>query len=62
MGKATVRKVQTIIGHLFYSIYSYVKLDKLKMKTHINHFRLKTKYYLLSLKETFLRLSDLKTT
>lgn len=31
------------------------------MKTHINHFRLKTKYYLLGLKETFLRLSDLKT-
>ena len=61
MGKATVRTVQTIIGHLFCSIYSYVKLEKLKMKTHINHFKLKTKYYLLGLKETFSKLSDLKT-
>lgn len=61
MGKATVRTVQTIIGHIFCSIYSYVKLEKLKMKTQFNHFKLKTKYYLLGLKETFLKLSDLKT-
>ena len=62
MGKATVRTVQTIIGHIFCSIYSYVKLEKLKMKTHLNHFKLKTKYYLLGLRETFSKLSDLKTT
>ena len=36
MGKAKARTVETNIGHLFCSIYSYVKLEKLKMKTHID--------------------------
>jgi len=32
MSKITLKRVQTIIGYLFYYIYSYTRLEKLLMK------------------------------
>lgn len=50
----------TQINHFFTSIYAFVKLEKMKIMTHINHFALKTKIYITSLKKAFQEIAELK--
>ena len=42
--------VTTQTNHLFCSILAYIKLEKLKLKTKLNHFELKAKIYIKALK------------
>jgi IS4 transposase len=58
--KSPTKTVRTQINHFFASLYAYVKLEKLKMKTGLNHFALKAKLYLKALRSSMDELARLK--
>ena len=53
IGNSPAYKVRTQSNHIFLSIYAYVKLEILKLSTGFNHFALKTKIYIASMKTAF---------
>lgn len=59
--KSPTRRETTQRNHLFASICAYVKLERLKIETGINHFSLKSKIYLTALKAAYSELGKLKT-
>ena len=48
--KSPTKVVRTQSNHIFASIYAYVKLELLRVKTSLNHFALKSKIYIKALK------------
>lgn len=58
--KSPTKTARTQINHFFASIYAYVKLEKLKMKTGLNHFALKSKLYLQAIRASMGELARLK--
>ena len=60
IAKFPTRTVTTQTNHLFCSILAYVKLEKLKLKTKLNHFELKAKIYIKALKAAYLELTNIK--
>jgi hypothetical protein len=50
IGRSPAHTEKTQSNHIFAAIYAYVKLEKLKLATNINHFALKTKIYMASMK------------
>ena len=58
--KSPTKTVRTQINHFFASIYAFVKLEKLKMKTGLNHFALKAKLYLKAMRASMEELAVLK--
>lgn len=60
LAKSPTRTVKTQNNHFFMAIYSFFKLEKLKIKTKLNHFSLKAKIYIVALKNAFKELSILK--
>lgn len=43
LGKSPTKTVRTQTNHVFASIVAYVKLEKLKLKTNLNHFAIRYK-------------------
>ena len=60
LSKSPTRTVRTQSNHFFASIYSFFKLEKLKIKHNLNHFALRTKLYINALKASFQKLQELK--
>lgn len=60
MAKSPTRTVKTQTTHVFASIVSYVKLERYKFSTKLNHFALKTKLYLNAAKAAFKELELIK--
>lgn len=60
LSKSPTRTIKTQSNHCFMSIYSYFRLELLKVKTKLNHFTLKSKIYVTALKNAFKELSILK--
>ncbi len=58
--KSPTRTETTQRNHLFASLCAYVKLEKLKIKTKLNHFALKSKLYLSAVKSAYCELVKLK--
>jgi len=58
--KSPTRTVTTQRNHLFASVCSYVKLERLKIKTKLNHFALKSKLNLCAVKSAYAELVKLK--
>ena len=56
LSKSPARTRQTQSNHVFASIYAAFKLETLKLKHHTNHFALKGKIYIKSLKSSFAEL------
>lgn len=50
IGSSPAHTERTQSNHIFASLYAYVKLEKLKLATTLNHFALKTKIYMASMK------------
>ena len=50
IGSSPAHKVMTQSNHIFSAIYAYVKLEMLKLATTLNHFALKSKIYLASMR------------
>lgn len=51
--KSPTRTLITQNNHLFCSIWAYIKLEKLKIATHLNHFEMKARIYLKALKAAY---------
>lgn len=60
LAKSPTRTVQSQSNHLFCAIMAYIKLEKLKFQTNLNHFQLKAKIYLKALKAAFGELANIK--
>ncbi|OGV31940.1 MAG: transposase [Ignavibacteria bacterium RIFOXYD12_FULL_36_8] len=58
--KSPTHTVRTQLNHFFCSVYSFFKLECMKIKTKINHFALKRKIYMKALKIAFSELQDIK--
>jgi hypothetical protein len=58
--KSPARTIKTQTNHIFSSIWAYVKLEKLKFQTQLNHFQIKAKLYLNALKAAFAQLALLQ--
>ncbi len=52
------RTIQT--HHFFASLYAYIKLEPLKIKTKLNHFSLKNKLYIKAVQQAFEALRELQ--
>ena len=50
MGKSPTKKPDTQANHFFATILAYSKLEALKMRHGVGHFRLKAQLYLAGLK------------
>ncbi len=59
LAKFPTRTVRTQSNHFFASIYSFFKLEMLKIKHNLNHFALRTKIYIAALKESYRQLQKL---
>jgi hypothetical protein len=60
VAKAPVKTINTQANHLFASICAFVKLERLKMVEHTNHFALKTKLFVKATQAAFNELAQLK--
>jgi len=58
--KSPTRTETTQRNHLFASLCAYVKLERLKIKTKLSHFALKSKLYLSAVKSAYAELVKLK--
>ncbi len=58
--KAPVKTITTQANHLFASICAFVKLERLKITSNMNHFALKTKLYIKATQAAFQELALLK--
>jgi IS4 transposase len=60
LAKSPTRTVTTQTNHFFAALYAYIKLERLKLKTALNHFALKTKIYVSALHTAFQELQALQ--
>ena len=60
LAKSPTRKCKTQSNHIFASIIAYVKLEKIKLFSKLNHFSMKAQIYLAANKAAFKELSILK--
>jgi hypothetical protein len=60
MAKSPTRTVKTQCTHIFASIVSYIKLEKYKFSSKLNHFALKAKLYIHATKVAFKELEWIK--
>jgi DDE superfamily endonuclease len=59
LAKSPTHTVTTQTNHFFAALCGFIKLERLKMKTHLNHFTLKSKLYLNALRSAFSTLRQL---
>jgi len=60
LAKSPTQTVRTQINHFFMAMVAFVKLEKLKIKTGLNHFALKAKLYVRALRSSMDELTQLK--
>ena len=58
--KSSNRTVKTQSNHIFCSIVAYVKLEKMKLKTKLNHFAMKTKIQIKAIQQAMKQLIELR--
>lgn len=59
LSKSPTGTVRTQSSHFFASVYSFFKLEKLKIKHNLNHFALRTKLCVNAIKASFRKLQEL---
>jgi IS4 transposase len=60
--RSPTHTVTTQTNHFFAALEGYIKLERLKMKTKLNHFALKAKLYAQALRSAFESLQELQAT
>lgn len=60
LAKSPTKTGRTQGNHIFSCFYAYFKLEKLRMKTNLNHFALKAKLYLSALQASMAELQSIK--
>ena len=58
--KSPTRIERTQSNHFFASIYAFVKMERLRLKNHLNHFSLQSKLYLNAIKTAFQELNKMQ--
>jgi hypothetical protein len=58
--KSPTKTVRTQTNHIFASLYAYVKLEKMRLHTKLNHFATKTKLYIAATKSALEQLRSLQ--
>jgi len=59
LAKSQTRVQRTQRNHIFACMYAFIKLELLKMKTHLNHFAIKASIYAKAVKVAFEELQNL---
>ena len=59
--KSPTKTVRTQSNHLFASLVAFVKMERLRLGTKLNHFAMKTKLYQVALKSAYEQLGTLRT-
>ncbi|KAA6311141.1 hypothetical protein EZS27_037674 [termite gut metagenome] len=59
IGCSPAHTVRTQSNHVFAALFAYVKLEMIKLAKGINHFALKTKIYMASLKTGISTMADM---
>jgi len=59
IGNSPAHTEKTQSNHIFAAIYAYVKLEKLRLGTSLNHFALKSKIYMASMKTALTEFQEL---
>jgi hypothetical protein len=59
LAKSPTQTVTTQTNHFFAALCGFIKLERLKMRTKLNHFALKSKLYLNALRSAFSTLRTL---
>ncbi len=60
LAKSPTKTIRTQSNHCFASIYAFVKLERMKMATKINHFALRSRMYLKAVQSAFQELQSLR--
>src|SRR5215210_5660819 len=60
LAKSPTKTIRTQSNHVFASIYAFVKLERLKMSTKMNHFALRSRMYLKAVRAAFGELQALR--
>ena len=60
IAKSPTRTILTQSNHVFCAIWAYVKLEKLKFQTKLNHFQIKAKIYIKALKAAYEELASIQ--
>ncbi len=58
--KSPTRKAQTQRNHFFAAVWAFIKLEKLRLATKLNHFALKLKLYTRATQAAFEELESIK--
>jgi IS4 transposase len=58
--QSPTRTVRTQTNHIFASLYAYVKLEKMRLNTKLNHFAMKAKLYIAATKTALDQLRSLQ--
>lgn len=61
LAKSPTRVERTQRNHIFASMLAFLKLEKLKLKTPMNHFAFKRQIYLTAMKQALTQLQKIKT-
>ena len=59
IGNSPAHTERTQSNHIFTAIYAYVKLEKLKLCTKLNHFALKTKIHMACMSAALIEFQEL---
>jgi DDE superfamily endonuclease len=59
LAKSPTRRVTTQVNHFFAALCGYIKLEMLKVSTHLNHYALKSRIYLQAIRSAFMELQSL---
>jgi poly-D-alanine transfer protein DltD len=59
IAKSPTRTLKTQTNHIYCAICAYIKLEKLKLKTRLNHFEIKNKIYIKALKSAYAELANI---
>lgn len=60
LAKSPTKTIRTQSNHVFASIYAFVKLERLKLATKMNHFALRSRMYLKAVQAAFKELQSLR--
>jgi hypothetical protein len=60
LAKSPTKTIRTQSNHIFMAVFSFFKLEKLKIKHHLNHFALRMKLLIKANQVAFLELQKLK--
>jgi len=61
LAKSPTKTIRTQSNHIFMAIFSFFKLEKLKIKHHLNHFALRMKLLIKANQVSFMELQKLKS-